>query len=112
VSRPQNGPTNGAGGAAARLADQAGLDIGVGIPGARSLDITRAYVRPFFDQHLRSKPQPLPDQPSRRYLKVTFCSPGGRLARSAPAVEAVAAQGRRPHLTPWVVILCDGGAIS
>jgi hypothetical protein len=27
------------------LADQVGIDIGAGIPGARSLDITRAYVR-------------------------------------------------------------------
>ncbi len=57
------------------LADQAGLDIGAGIPGSRSLDITRAYVRAFFDQHLRGKPQSLLDQPSRRYPEVTFCSP-------------------------------------
>jgi dienelactone hydrolase len=59
------------------LADQAGLDIGAGIPGSRSLDITRAYVRAFFDQHLRGKPQSLLDQPSRRYPEVTFCSPEG-----------------------------------
>jgi predicted dienelactone hydrolase len=57
------------------LADQIGLDIGAGIPGARSLDITRAYVRAFFDQHLRGKPQSLLDQPSPRYPEVTFCSP-------------------------------------
>jgi dienelactone hydrolase len=57
------------------LADQIGLDIGAGIPGARALDITRAYVRAFFDQHLRGKPQPLLDQPSPRYPEVTFCSP-------------------------------------
>ena len=56
------------------LADQAGIDIGAGIPGARSLDITRAYVRAFFDQHLRSTPQALLDQPSPRYPEVTFCS--------------------------------------
>jgi hypothetical protein len=31
------------------LADQAGLDTGAGLSGARSLDITRAYVRAFFD---------------------------------------------------------------
>ena len=37
----------------ALLADQIGIDIGAGIPGARSLDITRAYVRAFFDLHLR-----------------------------------------------------------
>ena len=59
----------------ALLADQAGIDTGAGLPGARSLDITRAYVRAFFDQHLRSSPQALLDQPSPRYPEVTFCSP-------------------------------------
>src|SRR5271169_2787472 len=59
------------------LADQIGIDTGAALPGARSLDITRAYVRAFFDQHLRSKPQALLDQPSPRYPEVTFCSPGG-----------------------------------
>jgi dienelactone hydrolase len=59
----------------ALLADQLGIDIGAAVPGARSLDITRAYVRAFFDQHLRSEPQSLLDQPSRRYPEVTFCSP-------------------------------------
>ena len=39
----------------ALLADQIGIDIGAGLPGARSLDITRAYVRAFFDQHLRGQ---------------------------------------------------------
>ncbi len=57
------------------LADQIGIDTGAGLPGARSLDITRAYVRAFFDQHLRSKSQALLDQPSARYPEVTFCSP-------------------------------------
>ena len=59
----------------ALLADQTGIDVGAGLPGARALDITRAYVRAFFDQHLRGKPQPLLDQPSPRYPEVTFCSP-------------------------------------
>ena len=59
----------------ALLADQIGIDTGAGLPGARSLDITRAYVRAFFDQHLRSKPQALLDQSSPRYPEVTFCSP-------------------------------------
>ena len=59
----------------ALLADQAGIDTGAGLSGARSLDITRAYVRAFFDQHLRGRPQALLDQPSRRYPEVTFCSP-------------------------------------
>jgi Platelet-activating factor acetylhydrolase, isoform II len=59
----------------ALLADQSGIDIGTGLSGARSLDITRAYVRAFFDQHLRSRPQALLDQPSPRYPEVAFCSP-------------------------------------
>ena len=59
----------------ALLADQVGIDIGTGLSGARSLDITRAYVRAFFDQHLRGRPQTLLDQPSPRYPEVTFCSP-------------------------------------
>ncbi len=59
----------------ALLADQAGIDTGAGLSGARSLDITRAYVRAFFDQHLRGRPQTLLDQPSPRYPEVTFCSP-------------------------------------
>ena len=59
----------------ALLADQIGIDTGAGLPGSRSLDITRAYVRAFFDQHLRSKPQALLDQPSPSYPEVTFCSP-------------------------------------
>ena len=57
------------------LADQIGLDIGAGTAGARCLEITRAYVRAFFDQHLRGEPQPLLDQPSARYPEVTFCAP-------------------------------------
>jgi hypothetical protein len=55
----------------ALLADQNGIDIGA----ARSVDITRAYVRAFFDQHLRGRPQALLDQPSPRYPEVAFCSP-------------------------------------
>jgi dienelactone hydrolase len=59
----------------ALLADQVGIDTEAGLSGARSLDITRAYVRAFFDQHLRGEPQALLDQPSPRYPEVTFCSP-------------------------------------
>jgi dienelactone hydrolase len=59
----------------ALLADQIGIDTGADLPGARSLDITRAYVRAFFDQHLGGRPQALLDQPSPRYPEVTFCSP-------------------------------------
>jgi hypothetical protein len=57
------------------LADQLGIDTGAARSGARCLDITRAYVRAFFDQHLRGEPQALLDQPSARYPEVTFCSP-------------------------------------
>jgi dienelactone hydrolase len=59
----------------ALLADQIGIDTGTSLSGARSLDITRAYVRAFFDQHLRGSPQALLDHPSPRYPEVTFCSP-------------------------------------
>jgi dienelactone hydrolase len=59
----------------ALLADQSGIDVGAGLSGARSLDITRAHVRAFFDQHLRGKPQTLLDQPSPGYPEVTFASP-------------------------------------
>lgn len=40
-----------------------------------SRGITCAYVRAFFDQHMRGTPQSLLDQPSRHYPEVTFCSP-------------------------------------
>jgi dienelactone hydrolase len=59
----------------ALLADQLGIDTGADLPGARSLDITRAYVRAFFDQHLWGRPQALLDEPSPRYPEVTFSSP-------------------------------------
>ena len=59
----------------ALLADQIGIDIDAGLSGTRSMDITRAYVRAFFDQHLRGRPQSLLDQPSQHYPEVTFCSP-------------------------------------
>lgn len=56
------------------LADQLGVDTAA-LSGARCLDITRAYVRAFFDQHLRGEPQALLDQPSAGLPEVTFCSP-------------------------------------
>ncbi len=59
----------------ALLAEQSGIDTGAGLSGARSLDITRAYIRAFFDQHLRSRPQALLDQPSPGYPEVMFCLP-------------------------------------
>jgi len=63
----------------ALVAGQIGFDIDAELSGARSLDITRAYVRAFFDHHLRGSPQTLLDQPSPLYPEVTFCDPAGRL---------------------------------
>lgn len=62
----------------ALLADQAGIDTG---SGARSLDITRAYVRAFFDQHLRGRPQPL-------LTSAAFSRP--RIAALRSRVQAIA----------------------
>ncbi|WP_433727490.1 alpha/beta hydrolase family protein [Actinoplanes sp. CA-051413] len=56
------------------LAEQINLDIGTGLPAIRSMEITRAYTRAFFDRHLRYKPQPLLDGPSTRYPEVAFCA--------------------------------------
>ncbi|MEV5740662.1 alpha/beta hydrolase [Microbispora rosea] len=57
------------------LAQQIGVDLGSELAGSRSVDITRRYVRAFFDLHLGGKPQPLLDRPSVRYPEVGFCSP-------------------------------------
>ena len=54
------------------LADQLGVDLGASVDGDRAVAITRAYVRAFFDQHLRCKPQPLMSAPSSAYPEVTF----------------------------------------
>lgn len=57
------------------LADQLGVDGGAELPGVRSLEITRTYVRAFFDLHLLKKPQPLLDKSSPRYPEIKFCAP-------------------------------------
>ena len=57
------------------LADQLGVDVGDSMSGVRSVEITRAYVRAFFDLHLRGEPQVLLDGPSAEYPEVAFCSP-------------------------------------
>lgn len=54
------------------FAGQFGVDIGAPIDAQRASDITRTYVRAFFDQHLRCKPQPLLAAPSPDYPEVTF----------------------------------------
>ncbi|MEU4406044.1 alpha/beta hydrolase [Streptosporangium sp. NPDC023963] len=43
------------------------------LSGARSAELTRAYVAAFLDQHLKSRQQPLLKGPSPRYPEVTFC---------------------------------------
>jgi predicted dienelactone hydrolase len=56
------------------LADQIGIDLGGDLSDSRSVEITRRYVRSFFDLHLRGRPQPVLDRPSPRYPEVRFCS--------------------------------------
>ncbi|WP_218041093.1 alpha/beta hydrolase family protein, partial [Acrocarpospora macrocephala] len=43
------------------------------LPAARSAELTRTYVAAFLDQHLKSQPQPLLNQPSSRYPETKFC---------------------------------------
>ncbi|GAB3439718.1 alpha/beta hydrolase family protein [Actinophytocola sediminis] len=52
--------------------EQLGLDTGAETPADRGQAITRAYVRAFFDLHLRDIPQPLLTTPSPTYPEVTF----------------------------------------
>ncbi|MCE6996512.1 alpha/beta hydrolase [Saccharothrix sp. S26] len=50
---------------------QLGLEFGE-VSGERGAAITRAYVRAFFDLHLRGVPQPLLDRPSASYPEVSL----------------------------------------
>ncbi|MEU5868357.1 alpha/beta hydrolase [Nonomuraea sp. NPDC047529] len=43
------------------------------LPAARAAELTRTYVAAFLDLHLKSKRQPLLDEPSSRYPEVRFC---------------------------------------
>jgi predicted dienelactone hydrolase len=54
------------------VGEQLGLDFGATTPAVRGQAITAAYVRAFFDQHLRGRPQPLLDQPPAQYPEVAF----------------------------------------
>ena len=54
------------------LAGELGIDIGASIDANRALDITRSYVRAFFDQNLGCQPQPLMAAPSPAYPEVHF----------------------------------------
>ncbi|NYI06932.1 alpha/beta hydrolase family protein [Allostreptomyces psammosilenae] len=55
------------------LAAQLGVtDPSVPLAGDRSMEITRAYVGAFLDQHLRGRSRPLLDGPSEAFPEVTF----------------------------------------
>ncbi|MDP9865670.1 MULTISPECIES: alpha/beta hydrolase family protein [Streptosporangium] len=56
------------------LLEQSGIDLGLPVSGARSVEVTREYVGAFFDLHLRKRSQPLLERPSRRYPEVRFWS--------------------------------------
>ncbi|MFI7422382.1 hypothetical protein [Nonomuraea sp. NPDC049684] len=61
---------------------QLGVDLGSGLKGTRSVDLTRGYVAAFLDLHLHGRPQPLLDKPSKRYPGVLFCGQGRVPVRS------------------------------
>ncbi|MEN3540355.1 alpha/beta hydrolase [Microbispora sp. ZYX-F-249] len=63
------------------LAGAAGIRAPGDLTAARSVEITRAYVRAFLDRHLRHRPQALLDGPSPRFPEVRFCTPGGAACR-------------------------------
>ncbi|WP_344885940.1 alpha/beta hydrolase [Nonomuraea antimicrobica] len=57
----------------ALLVEQLGIHRSPDLSGGRAIEITRSYVRAFFDLHLRHRPQPLLDRPSTRYPEVKPC---------------------------------------
>jgi len=63
------------------LADQLGIDADSELPGTRSMEITRSYVRAFLDLHLRGKPQPLLEKTSADYPEVEICMPETKVCR-------------------------------
>ena len=69
----------------ALLADQVGLDVGAGLPGARSLDITRAYVRAFFDSTCAAGRKPSWTSRHRATQRSRSVLPEAEPANSAPA---------------------------
>jgi dienelactone hydrolase len=54
------------------VGEQLGLDGGATTPAVRGQAITAAYVRAFFDQHLRGRSEPLMSQPSADYPEIVF----------------------------------------
>ncbi|MFC7384449.1 alpha/beta hydrolase family protein [Sphaerisporangium rhizosphaerae] len=61
------------------LADALGVGLRGDLSAARSIEITRAYVRAFFDLHLKARRQPLLDEPSSRYPEVELCAPDKKI---------------------------------
>ncbi len=67
------------------LADQFGMPLGSATPGLRTMAITRAYLRAFFDQHLRDAGRAPVDDLSADHPEVRICLPldqpadGGRV---------------------------------
>jgi pimeloyl-ACP methyl ester carboxylesterase len=60
------------------LVGSLGIGLPTGLSADRSMELTRTYVRAFFDQHLGHKPQPLLDEPSTRYPEVKLCTPDSK----------------------------------
>ncbi|NUW39557.1 alpha/beta hydrolase family protein [Nonomuraea rhodomycinica] len=58
----------------ALLVEQLGIYRNPHLTATRAVEITRAYTRAFFEQHLRNKPQPSLNKPSARYPEVKLCS--------------------------------------
>ncbi|QWF76713.1 alpha/beta hydrolase family protein [Amycolatopsis sp. CA-230715] len=57
------------------LADQLDGDPNEALPGARGVELMRAYVGAFADRHLRGCPEPLFDGPSARYPEARYWRP-------------------------------------
>nr|WP_052479086.1 alpha/beta hydrolase [Kibdelosporangium sp. MJ126-NF4]CEL21910.1 Putative lipase [Kibdelosporangium sp. MJ126-NF4]CTQ92690.1 Putative lipase [Kibdelosporangium sp. MJ126-NF4] len=53
------------------LGEQLGMPM-QDMPGRRSVDVQRAYLTAFLDQHLRGRAQPILDGPSNDFAEVTF----------------------------------------
>ncbi|GAA1537314.1 alpha/beta hydrolase [Actinomadura kijaniata] len=56
------------------LLEQLGIHRNPRLAGARAVELTRSYVRAFFDLHLRNKTQPRLDAPSTHHPEVRRCS--------------------------------------
>jgi predicted dienelactone hydrolase len=72
------------------------------IDGARGLQITRAYVRAFFDTYLKESPSPLLQGPARAYPEMQFLAVLQNLPKYGQAMLSVwfLLHGRRFHARP------------